>query len=101
MAWEISISTEGWTEIREKLDEWTCEKLIAAITDDKFEMVLEKAGQHHAERAAAAERNRLTDLPHDLLADRAYELIEQNNTCDNGGFGYWIDREGYHKVWLN
>ena len=100
MAWEISISTEGWTEIREKLEDWTPDALIAAITDDKFEMVMDKAGQHHAERAAAAERNRLADLPQDILADRAFELIEQHNTCDNGGFGYWIDREGFHKVWL-
>lgn len=100
MAWEISISTEGWTEIREKLEDWTPDALIAAITDDKFEMVMDKAGQHHAERAAVAERNRLADLPQDILADRAFELIEQNNTCDNGGFGYWIDREGFHKVWL-
>lgn len=101
MAWEISVSADGWAEIREKLDDWTCGDLIAAITDDKFEMVLAKAGQHHAERASAAERNRLNDLSHDLLADRAYELIEQNNTCDNGGWSYWIDREGFHKVWLD
>lgn len=101
MAWSISISSEGWTEIREKLDSWSHEELLTAITDDKFELVLEKADQHHAERAAAAERNRLAELPHDVLADRAYELIEQNNLCDNGGWAYWIDREGYHKVHLN
>ena len=101
MAWEISISADGWTEIREKLDDWTRDDLIVAICDDKFELVLEKADQHHAERAAAAERNRLAELPHDVLADRAYELIEQNNLCDNGGWAYWIDREGYHKVHLN
>lgn len=101
MAWSISISSDGWTEIREKLEGWTREELLTAITDDKFELVLEKAGQHHAERAAAAERNRLADLPHDVLADRAYELIEQNNLCDNGGWAYWIDREGFHKVHLN
>lgn len=101
MAWSISISSEGWAEIREKLEGWTRDELLTAITDDKFELVLEKAGQHHAERAAAAERNRLAELPHDVLADRAYELIEQNNLCDNGGWAYWIDREGYHKVHLN
>ena len=101
MGWSISITAEGWTEIREKLDSWSREALIAAITDDKFEMVLEKAGQQHAERAAEAERTRLADLLHDVLADRAYELIEQNNTCDNGGWAYWIDREGFHKVWLD
>jgi hypothetical protein len=55
----------------------------------------------HAERAANAERERLADLPHDILADRAFELIEQNGTCDNGGFAYWIDREGFHKVHLD
>ena len=100
MAWEISISVEGWSEIREKLDDWNRDDLIAAITDDKFEAVYEKAGMDHAKRAGDAERKRIEDLPHDVLADRAFGLIEQNNTCDNGGFGYWIDREGYHKVWL-
>ena len=98
MAWEISISAEGWTEIREELESWTREALIEAITDDTFEAVYTKAGQHHAERAANAEKKRLERLPHDLLVDRAFELIEQNNTCDNGGWAFWIDREGYHRV---
>jgi len=101
MAWEISITAEGWQQIRDKLDDWDRAALIAAITDDTFERVGQVAGQHHAQRAADAERKRLDDLPHDVLADRAFELIEANNTCDNGGFGYWIDREGFHKVWLD
>ena len=100
MAWEISISAEGWSEIREMLDDWKRDDLIAAISDDKFEAVYEVAGMNHAKLAAAGERERLKSLPQDVLAERAFELIEQNNTCDNGGFGYWIDREGYHKVWL-
>lgn len=101
MAWEISITAEGWQQIRNKLDDCDQASLVEAITDDTFERVYEHAGEHHAKRAADAERQRLEELPHDILADRAYELIEQNNTCDNGGFGYWIDREGYHKVWLD
>ncbi len=101
MAWSISITAEGWQEIREQLETWDREALIAAITDDKFEMVFEKAGEHHAGRAAAAERERLEPVPHDLLVDRAFELIEQNDTCDNGGWAYWIDREGFHKVRLH
>ena len=100
MAWSISITAEGWQDIRDKLEKWDREPLVAAICDDKFEMVLEKGGQHHAERAAAAERARLTDLPHDRLVERAFKLIEQNDTCDNGGWAYWIDREGFHKVHL-
>ena len=101
MAWEISITADGWQEIREKLDDWDRASLIGAITDDTFERVYQHAGEQHAQRAADAERKRLEDLPHDVLADRAYELIEQTNTCDSGGFGYWVDREGYHKVWLD
>ena len=100
MAWEISITTEGWQQTRDNLDDWDRAYLIAAIADDMFEKVYEKAGEHHAQRAVDAERQRLEKLAHDVLADRAYELIEENNTCDNGGFAYWIDREGYHKVVL-
>ena len=100
MAWEISISAEGWQEIREKLEDWSNEALIDAIADDKFEAVYEKADLEHATLAATAERNRIADIPHDLLVDRAFELIEQNNTSDNGGWNYWVDREGYHKVCL-
>jgi hypothetical protein len=101
MAWSISITAEGWQEIRGKLERWGRRRLIAAIADDKFELVLEKGGLKHAERAAKAERKRLKALPHDVLVDRAFELVEQTDTCDNGGYGYWVDREGFHKVWLN
>ena len=101
MAWEISISAEGWQDIRNKLDDWSHEALIDAIADDTFEAVYDKAGLEHANRAADAERKRLADLPQDVLADRAFEMIEANGTCDNGGFAYWIDREGYHKVHLD
>ena len=100
MAWAISITVDGWSEIRDQLESWDRDALIAAICDDKFEMVHDKANEHHAQRAALAERQRLESFPHDCLVDRAYELIEQNNTCDNGGFAYWIDREGFHKVHL-
>lgn len=100
MAWEISMSAAGWEQVRAELEEFTPEELVAAITDDLFETVLDKAGEKHAERAAKAEGKRLEGLPQDVLVDRAFNLIEKNNLCDNGGWAVWIDREGYHKVWL-
>ena len=100
MAWAISITADGWQQIRDELEKWDEKRLIDAICDDKFEAVMDKAGHHHAGRAADAERKRLEDLPQDILADRAFELVEQTDTCDNGGWAYWIDREGYHKVHL-
>lgn len=101
MAWAISISSEGWHQIKTELDSWSRDSLIDAITDDTFERVEDVADQYHAQRAASAERKRLADVPHEVLVDRAYELVEQNDTCDNGGWAYWIDREGFHKVWLS
>ena len=62
MAWEISIGAEGWQEIRQELERWAVEDLIAAICDDKFEAVYEKAGQEHAERAFDAEKQRLGEV---------------------------------------
>jgi hypothetical protein len=100
MAWAISITAEGWQQIRDELETWSRKKLTDAICDDKFEAVLEKGGHHHAEQAANAERRRLRLVSHNVLADRAVELVEQNDTCDNGGWAYWVDREGYHKVHL-
>ncbi len=100
MAWSISISAEGWAQIRAELGTWERDQLIAALCDDRFEVVHARAGEEHASRAAEAERGRLERLPHDILVDRAVELVEQNDTCDNGGWAYWIDREGFHKVHL-
>ncbi len=100
MAWAISISDTGLQEIRDELAKWSKKRLIAAITDDKFEAVFDKAGHQHAEHAVAAERRRLRRVPHSVLVDRAFELVEQTDTCDNGGLAYWIDREGYHRVYL-
>lgn len=101
MAWSISISSEGWSEIHEALEALTAEALVNAISDDKFEAVYKKADLNHATRAADAERKRLESVPHDSIVDLAYDLIFQNDTCDNGGFAYWIDREGHHKVHLS
>lgn len=100
MAWEISISAEGWSEIHQQLGTWERDELVAAICDDTFERVFDKAGDHHAKRAADAEKDRLELVDYESLVDRAFELVERNNTCDNGGWSYWIDREGYHKVHL-
>jgi hypothetical protein len=99
MAWGISMTAEGWDNVRRNLEHWTCERLINALCDDRFQEVVEhKGGSQHAHKAADALRRRIKDLPQDILADEAYMLIERHNTCDNGGWAVWIDREGYHTV---
>lgn len=103
MAWEISITREGWQEIRDQLDDpnqWPKDSLIKALVDD-FVEAREEQGKAYSERLTKQKRKQLEKLPCDILADACFELIESNNACDNGGYGYWIDRQGYHKVWLS
>jgi len=102
MAWEISITAEGWSEVYEACHELDKKKLLDAITDDYFE-ALEKQGFDYTDckkRALKLRYKLETYASQEGLADTAYELIEKNNTCDNGGYRYWIDREGYHGVTL-
>ena len=101
MAWAISISSEGWEKIRAKLETWDREALIEAINDDTFERVLEEGGSEaEASKASKTQYDDIKHFGHDTLVDCAFELVEQTNTCDNGGWWYWVDREGYHKVYI-
>ncbi len=102
MAWEISITAEGWGEIYDTLNTWSVADLAAALADDDAQALADSkdVGPYGL---AGYERNRTTfyaNLPQDCLADLAYERVEQHNTCDNGGNGFYIDREGFHKVYL-
>lgn len=105
MAWEISITSEGWRDIYNACRREDKEKLARAIVTDEscepeWQDLLHRDYKvwdlRYTERQAE-----LMELPHDVLADMAYDLIETNNTCDNGGFAFWIDREGYEKIYLD
>ena len=105
MAWEISITQDGWQEIHDELSnqrKWPKAMLIHAIADDLFEALEHSTDLDLAKLIKQIEtrKKELRKLYRNNLVDIAFELIEKNNTCDNGGFAYWIDREGYHKVYL-
>lgn len=108
MAWEISISQEGWAEIESKLKEWSKERLVEALSDDYLEYLEEEDTEtpylhmKEMEDKVNQYRKQLNDIyDQESLAEEALLMVERNNTCDNGGFAYWIDREGYHKVHLD
>jgi len=86
MAWSISISAEGWEDIREALHKQGKRWLFQAVNEAK------------EQRNEPTLQGLFYTLAQETLADCAYELIEQTNTCDNGGFKYWIDPKGYYKV---
>jgi len=96
MAWEISHSQEAWDNARYNLTKWDKERLINALVDDTYEAA--EANEEDAESAADARRIALSDLPEDMLVEACMNSIAAHMTCDNGGFNFWIDREGYHTV---
>lgn len=97
MAWEISISAEGWGEIYEELGNWSKDDLIDALVADD-------SADYEGGDILAFMENLSKDYhkyaSHESLVDEAFSRVQENNTCDNGGYAYWIDKEGYHKVVL-
>ena len=103
MSWEICITAEGWSEIREQLDNpeiWTPEMLARALAAHDAE-VYDYSDLDDLERYESARTLFWREFPDDILADKCFELIERNNTCDNGGNGYYIDRDGIFQVFLD
>ena len=99
MAWSISISSEGWSDIRSSLEKWSVEELAAALADYNYEIWHGGFDRPaNVKHRGAWKKEKYLDLAHDILVDICFDCIEETNTCDNGGYFYWIDPEGYHKV---
>jgi hypothetical protein len=101
MAWDICITADGWQAISDTLETWDRDALIAALVDDDIEAYEEAHDTFHVNGSAYhAERTAEYALMHESLIDEVLNRIRTHNTCDNGGNGYYIDREGWHKVYL-
>jgi len=157
MAWDISISAEGWDDIYNELENWSKEDLVEAVAlakgcdmkrrkkeklesyNDKYdklenyllwditpeegeeeykktikeikslkkeikniEKFLDPEHQHFFDGFVKSQKELLSKdiIAHSVLVNEAYEWIAHNNTCDNGGYKYWIDAEGWNKVEL-
>lgn len=89
MAWSICITPEGWEEIYECCHKQSKTWLFQAINEARQQ---QKEKRHP--------RRLFKNLGQDSLADEAFRWIERTNTCQNGGYGYYIDREGYYQIEL-
>lgn len=87
MAGSICISPNGWEQLYD-----ACHKQNKTWL---FEAVNEARSQNNQKRLP---RKLLKKLAQDTLADEAFGWIEKTNTCENGGFSYWIDPKGYCQI---
>jgi hypothetical protein len=90
MAWEISISPEGWSEIYD-----ACHAKSKMFLFDAVNEARQQAGKKKIPRRWRS------SISQSALADEAYLFTTENRTCDNGGFKYWIDKKGFYKVELS
>jgi hypothetical protein len=104
MVWSISISNEGYQQIREALKVLDFESLCKAIGDTNFEIF---HGYHNIKgnpnhkgywNYRKLMNDRIFKRDREILEDLAFDFICRFDSCDNGGFYYWIDPEGYHRV---
>ena len=103
MAWEISHHEIVWTIAEVNLRSWSIEELANALSDDFFEMLEEDDTVDDDTIEKRYERRKRTLLEtgyiaKDTLVRCCLDTIRENNTCDNGGFNLYIDRQGYHTV---
>jgi len=101
MSWEISISGDGWGEIYEKCHRMRLAAMAKAIGDYNYEIfhgTWDKKGNPH--HKGAWNWRKLMKYGRECLGNMIYDCIVETNTCDNGGYKYWIDPNGYHKVVL-
>jgi len=116
MTWEISHTADAWSNVyknlQDKKQEWlakACATCVAdrqdelnkafwdacwdlEIDDDNIDAVPD--WQWSYERALAG----YSEWDQEVLADEAFQWIERNNTCDNGGFNFYIDDGGFYAV---
>jgi hypothetical protein len=114
MVWSISITNEGWDLIGKALEEKTCNWLIKALVADSMEKAELVAMPKNPNHSKAQRLDNLSaryrqayfiqgcreyyGTDKDMLVDACLRLMEENDTCENGGFEYWIDKEGYFTV---
>jgi len=116
MSWEISHSAEAWSNayanLEDKTQKWLAEACATVAADrqeslDKtfwdacWDLGIDDSNIDNVpnwrwsyDRALS----QLADVPHDVLVDEAFRYIEANNTCDNGGFNFYVDTGGFYTV---
>lgn len=104
MACEISMSGEGWEDIYETLHEATTKKFLAeAIAAERIIDLIDNLPESEYNELQTSdleglEFNKLMTYSQEHLANTAFEIIQQNNTCDNDRKNIWIDKKGRFKV---
>jgi hypothetical protein len=87
MAWSISITPEGWQSLYEACHDQSKTWLFKAINEARKQM-----------KEKRLPKKLMKQISQEAVANEAYQWIEKTNTCDNGGFYYWIDSKGYYKL---
>jgi len=100
MAWEISISQEGWADIQYSLENRVSKEFLAqALADYNYEMFHgPNGGKGNARHKGFWNWKKLMVETRSTLERDCYKCIKEVNTCDNGGWAYWIDPEGYNRL---
>ncbi len=104
MSWEISHSPKVWDDLRQTIrdmyaadyetaHEWLCEALAYARC-----ATVEHDGIESWKSALEQKMTSLVRLTPDVIEDAIIEQIQETNTTSNGGFDFYIDRNGWYTI---
>lgn len=92
MAWEWSHTPEAYANARRNLGRLDDDLRVIWAEWEAYD------GNDFDDSVYPDALARAEDIPHDVLADRIWEQMEEQATCDNGGWRAWACPFGCHTV---
>jgi hypothetical protein len=93
MAWEWSHTTEAYDNARENVDNLPRKTLLVILREWAYHD-REQRGKDGSFRLP----NGIRSMPRSELAEMVNTRMEEQRTCDSGGFNAWCCPEGCHTV---
>ncbi len=100
MSWEISHTREAWENVRERLSlkKWIAPMRKALVIDDVAKWKTDEDNRSPEFQVIKVAEARYKQFSHQQLVEETMARIEDHRTCSNGGFEFYLDREGWYSV---
>lgn len=100
MSWEISHTADAWENVRERLSlkKWIAPMRRALTIDDVAKWKTDDDDPRYEAKVIREGHAKYKAYSHQQLVEETMARIEDHRTCSNGGFEFYLDREGWYSV---
>lgn len=99
----LQVAEQYKSEIMSIFKSYEKDLLLDILADTRFESMIYDNGycQQDADREADHYRNSIRSKSTDYLHETLFACILQTNKSDAENNGFWIDKKGYHKIYID